>query len=273
MIESGTLGQKLHRGLILAVCGLLFSSTAWAQSDETPVPLGDLARSLRKKKALAQTPPSAPDAPAPAAPARTTIDNDNFSQVLDQAEAFHITHGNFLYTFDGAGRTFQVSAPDVTCSLSFNSHSASLLSRPFVQMDLPEEELRKLDGPAALSDEGLQVSIFNGTQWRVEEIVVGLTLVRRANPTAGYYGSGRLRPAASETSVIAEKQPDVTTLYHLKASALPAATTVFKAPLTTSLVADQEWHWAIIQARGYPPKPENSALKMPLSNTNNAVIP
>src|ERR1700758_3287262 len=82
MIESGTLGQKLYRGLILAVCGLLFSSTAWAQSDETPVPLGDLARSLRKKKAQAQTPPSAPDAPAPAAPARTTIDNDNFSQVL-----------------------------------------------------------------------------------------------------------------------------------------------------------------------------------------------
>ncbi len=275
MIESGTLGQKLHRGVLLALCGLLLSSTAWAQSEDTPVPLGDVARSLRKKKEQAQAPPSDPNAPAPVTPARTTttIDNDNFSQVLDQAEAFHITHGNFLYTFDGAGRTFQVSAPDVTCSLSFNSHSASLLSRPFVQLDLPEEELRKLDGPATISDDGLQVSVFNGTQWRVEEIVVGLTLVRRANPTAGYYGSGQLRPAASETTVISEKQPDVTTLYHLKASALPAATTVFRAPLTAALAADQEWHWAIVQARGYPPKPENSALKMPLSSNNSAVIP
>ncbi|MGC2194732.1 MAG: hypothetical protein WA628_08650 [Terriglobales bacterium] len=269
MSKSGTLGQKLYRGLIVAVCGTLFCVGAWAQSEDAPVPLGDVARSLRKKKDPAQQPQ--PEA-APA-PARTVIDNDNFSQVLDQAETFHITHGNFLYSFDGEGRTFQVSAPDVTCSLSFNSHSASLLSRPLVSMDLPEEELRKLDGPAAISDDSLQVSVFNGTQWRVEEITVGLTIVRPANPTAGYYGTGKLRPAASETTVVAEKQPDVTTLYHLKATAAPSATTVFKAPLNTALAPDQEWHWAIVQARGIPPKPENSALKMPLAPTSNAVIP
>jgi hypothetical protein len=266
MIESGTLGQKLFRGVILAACGVLFCSGAWAQSEDKPVPLGDLARSLRKKK-------EQPQPEAPPAPARTIIDNDNFSQVLDQAEALHITHGNFLYSFDNAARTFQVSAPDVTCSLSFNSHAASLLSRPFVQMDLPEEELRKLGGPATLSEDGLQVSVFNGTQWQVEEITVGLTIVRRANPTAGYYGTGRLRPAAAETTLIAEKQADVTTLYHLKATALPSATTVFKAPLNVALAPDQEWHWAIVQARGIPPKPENSGLKMPLTPSSNAVIP
>jgi hypothetical protein len=266
MIESGTLGQKLCRALILGVCGLLLSGCAWAQSEEAPVPLGDLARSLRKKKAEPK-----PDA-APA-PAHTIIDDDNFSQVLDQAETLHITHGNFLYSFDGAGRTFQVSSPDVTCSLSFNSRAVSLLSRPFVQMDLPEEELRKLEGPATIGDDGLQVAVFNGTQWRVEEITVGLTIVRRANPTAGYYGSASLRPATSETSVVAQRAPDVTTLHHLKATAPPSATTVFKAPLNVTPAADEEWHWAIVQAKGIPPKPEDSALKMPLAPTSNAVIP
>jgi hypothetical protein len=269
MIESGTLGQKFCRAMILGVCGILICGSAWAQSEDAPVPLGDLARSLRKKKQETQPPQSQPDAK----PARPLIDNDNFTQVLDEAQALHITHGNFLYTFDGAGRTFQVTSPDVSCSLSFNSHAASLLSRPFLQMDLPEEELRKLDGPATINEDGLQVSVFNGTQWRVEEITVGLTIVRQPSPTAGYYGNGRLRPAASQTTIVAQKPADVTTLYHLKASALPSATTLFKAPLSASLAPDQEWHWAIVQAKGFPPKPENSALKAPLTPSNNAVIP
>jgi hypothetical protein len=266
MIESGTLGQQLYRGVILAVCGVLFCSGAWAQSEDPPVPLGDVARSLRKKK-------DEPKPDAAPAPAHTIIDNDNFSQVLDQAETLHIMHGNFLYSFDGAGRTFQVSSPDVTCSLSFNAHAASLLSRPLVQMDLPEEELRKLDGPATIGDDGLQVAVFNGTRWRVEEITVGLTIVRRANPSTGYYGSASLRPATSETMVVAQKAPDVTTLHHLKATALPSATTFFKAPLNVTPAPEEEWHWAIVQARGIPPKPEDSALKMPLAPTSNAVIP
>jgi hypothetical protein len=274
MIESGTLGQKLYRGMILVLCGVFFCSGGWAQSSDAPVPLGDLARSLRKKKEQPQQPSQQPSQPEAAPlPARTVIDNDNFSEVLDQAETLHITHGNFLYTFDQAGRTFQVSSPDVTCSLSFNSHAASLLSRPILQMDLPEEELRKLDGPAAISDQGLEVSVFNGTQWQLLEITVGLTIVRRPNATAGYYGTGKLRPAASETPLVSEKPADVTTLYHLKATALPSATTVFKSPLNSAPAPDQEWHWAIVQARGIPPKPENSALKAPLPQNNNAVIP
>jgi len=269
MNESGTLGQIFCRGLILAVCGFLLSGSAWAQAEDAPVPLGDVARSLRKKKEQ----PQSPQPEAPPKSARPIIDNDNFTQVLEQAETLHITHGNFLYTFDGAARTFQVTAPDVSCSLSFNSRATSLLTRPFLQMDLPEEELRKLDGPATLSDDGLQVSVFNGTQWQVEEITVGLTLVRPTNPTAGYYGTGKLRPAAAETTIVAQKQADVTTLYHLKATALPSATTVFKAALSSALGPDQEWHWAIVQAKGFPPKPENSVLKAPLSTSSNAVIP
>lgn len=266
MIESGTLGQKFYRGILLAVCALLLCSTAWAQSEDNPVPLGDVARSLRKKKEQPQAQPEP-------APAHTIIDNDNFSQVLDEVESRHITRESFLYSFDTTGKTFEVSAPDVTCSLSFTANAAALLSRSNMQIDLPEEEVRKLNGPATINEEGLQVSVFNGTDWRVEEIIVGLTIVQHPNPTAGYYGTAKLRPAASETALITEKAADLTTLHRLVATSLPSATTIFKAPLSITLAPDQEWHWAIVRARGIPPRPENSALKVPLSPTTNAVIP
>jgi hypothetical protein len=227
---------------------------------------------MRKKKEQPQAQPEPQPAPAPKV-APKIIDNDNLTQVMDEAESRHLTSTSFLYSFDGAGKTFQVSSPDVMCSLSFNGRSTSLLSRPFVQTDLPDEEVRKLNGPATINEEGLQVSVFNGTQWRVEEITVGLTIVHHENPTAGYRGSAKLIPAASETTLSAEKQPDLTTLYHLKAVALPSATVVFTAPLNTAPGPDQEWHWAIVQARGIPPRPEDSALKMPIAPSNNAVIP
>ena len=83
----------------------------------------------------------------------------------------------------------------------------------------------------------------------------------------------RLVPAASETTVSAEKTADVTTLYHLKAESLPSSTTVFKGPLTAALGPDEEWHWAIVQARGIPPRPEDSALNQPLAPSSNVVIP
>ena len=60
--------------------------------------------------------------------ARTVIDNDNFSQVLDDAE--DITSSKFVYWFDRVGRTFQVSAPGyLSGACPFNAHAASLISR------------------------------------------------------------------------------------------------------------------------------------------------
>jgi hypothetical protein len=282
MTESGTLGLTTCRGtlrraidpilicgvMILAACGILCSATAWAQSEEAPVPLGDLARTLRKKKEPQQTP-----AVTPVAPARTIIDNDNLTQVVEEAESRHLANTSMLYSFAGAAKMFQISSPDVTCSLSFNGHMSSLLTRPVVPIDLPDEETRKLEGPAIINEEGLQVSVFNGTRWKVEEITVGVTLVRHANSVVAHRGLAKLVTAASETTIVAEKPADVTTLYHLKGEAMPASTTVFKAPLTSALGPDEEWHWAIVQARGIPPRPEDSALSQPLSSTTNAVIP
>jgi hypothetical protein len=242
MTESGLMGRKLHRAVVLAVCGFLSCASLWAQSDDSPMPLGDLARSLRKKK----------DQPAPA-PSHPVIDNDNLSQVMDEVESHRVPSASLLYSFDNTGRTFQVSAPDATCTLSFNSNATSLLATPYVPVDLPDAELAKLDGPATISADGLQVSIFNGTEWKLEEITVGLTIVRHNAPAVAHYGSGRLVAAASESVISAEKQPDVTTIHHLRAMALPSTTTLFKTSIGLRLGPDEEWHWAIIQARGIPP--------------------
>src|SRR5215469_8043293 len=250
MTESGSMGRTLWQGLALIFCAVCFASIAWAQSEDAPVPLGDVARAIRKKKedpASQQSQPTQTNAP------KTVIDNDNLSEVMDEVQSHRMNGTSLLYSFDSAGKTFQVSAPDVTCSLSFNSNTASLLSRPYVPIDLPDDELRKLDGPAVLNEEGLQVSVFNGTEWKIEEITVGLTIVRRSNPAARLYGSGHIVSASAETVIADEKHPDTTTIHHLRATALPATTAVFKAQLAIHLSSDEEWHWAILQARGVPP--------------------
>jgi hypothetical protein len=246
MTESGFTGRKFYRGIAWSFCVFFFATISWAQED-APVPLGDVARSFRKKKDQ-----PAPQ-PQPAAPAKTIIDNDNLTQVMDEVQSHRLAGSSLLYSFDSSGKTFQVSAPDVTCSLSFNSNTASLLSRPYVPIDLPDDELRKLDGPATLNEDGLQVSVFNGTQWRVEEITVGLTIVRHVNQAARPYATGRLVQAAEETVISAQKQPDTTTIHHLRATALPATTAMFKAHLDVHIGPEEEWHWAILQAKGVPP--------------------
>jgi hypothetical protein len=243
--------QRLRRGLLFGMLGVLLTP-AWAQYEEHPIPLGDLARSLRKKEKEKDKNTEQPTSHT--VPASTVIDNDNLSQVMDDVASRRLVGASPLYSFDGAGKTFQVSSPDVTCSLSFNATAASLLARPAVPIVLPEDELRKLDGPASITEDSLQVSVFNGTDWKLEEITVGLTVVKRASLTAGYYGSGKLVPAASETIVTAEKHSDVTTLHRLKGTAPPLLVTVFKAPLTITLGPDEEWHWSIIQAKGFPPE-------------------
>ena len=42
-------------------------------------------------------------------------------------------------------------------------------------------------------------------------------------------------------------------IYRMRAAAPPSATTVFSTPLRLELAPDEEWHWAIVQAKGYPP--------------------
>ena len=221
-----------------------------AQDDPNGLPLGDVARSLRKK-----TPPS-----------QDVIDDDNLPKVMQQAEGRHASGSALKFLMAGEGKAFQVSAPDVTCSLSFTANVKSLLSSQYAQMELPASEVLKLEGPATIEGDALIISVYNRTDWHVSEVAVALTVVkksetREASLSGGttFDGRAQLLPALADSSpqesgVRPEKKPDVTLIYRMRAAAPPAATTVFSAPLNLELAPDEEWHWAIVQAKGYPPR-------------------
>jgi hypothetical protein len=172
-----------------------------------------------------------------------------------------------------------MSSPDGTCSLSFSAQATALLTDPYVQQDLPASELVKLEGPARISGEKLQVSVHNGSSWNVKEITVSMTIVRPPETSAAQYereddnsgtehvhfltGRARLLPASQqirENKTPAEKQADTTVLYHLKGAAAPDHSAIFQGNLSLTPENDQEWHWAIVQAKGLPEK-EPAAAK------------
>ncbi len=219
-----------------------------AQDDPDNVPLGDVARSLRNKTAAPEN----------------IIDNDNLSKVMDDADARRSEGSSLIFSLDPGGKNFHVSSPDVTCSLSFTAKTSSLLSDPAQLDELPRGELAKLDGPATINGDSLQVSMHNGTSWELREVVIGLTIVRRPEPTdtatAFNFGQARVIPAmvgdaAPQVQYSLQKQPDVTLLLHVKGSAAPSTTAIFRTPLNFALFPDQEWHWAILKAKGIPPQP------------------
>jgi hypothetical protein len=233
--------------LALLVSGMLLlalPSCVCAQDDPNDTPLGDVARSLRKKTASSET----------------IIDNDNFSKEMDDAESRRAAGSSLVFSLDPGAKSFHVSSPDVTCSLSFTAKTASLLSDPVLLDELPRSELAKLDGPATLDGDSLQVSMHNGTSWELREVVIGLTIVKRPEPgdNAFYFGQARIVPAVvgdapAQVQDSFQKQPDVTLLLHVKGSAAPSTTAVFRTPLNFALCPDQEWHWAIVRAKGIPP--------------------
>jgi len=234
--------MKCKLYFVIAMLAVMLPLGVHAQSDDAPVPLGDLARSLRKSKT-----------PEPASP--TVIDNDNLSQVMQQVETKRLD-GAPVFSIESAGKAFKMSSPDGTCSLSFSANSTALLSVPFVAQDLPETEIAKLDGPATIDGNNLQVVVYNGSAWDVKEITVGLTIVRRDDTMSAQFGAAKLIQASagiSDAGASSEKRSDVTVLYHLKGSAGPSATIVFRSALGVPPGPDQDWHWSIVQARGIPP--------------------
>jgi hypothetical protein len=230
--------HKLCRLFMAILLGILLPAAGGAQSDGSEPSLGDLARSLRKGKP---------------APQHAVIDNDNMNQVMDEVQSRKL-NGSLLFSFDSLGKKFQVSSPDVTCDLSFSAASSSLLSDSYVPQALPESELVKLDGPAIINGDTLQVSVHNGTAWNIKEITVGLTILRNSESAASRPGPGRLVPAAQTTTLVAEKRSDQTVLYHLKGSAAPLSTTVFHETIGTALAPNEDWHWGIVEAKGLPPQ-------------------
>ncbi len=230
----------------LAALGLtlVLTTPMLAQEDPGEVPLGDVARNLRRKPAGQQA----------------IIDNDNFDKVVDDAESRRASGASLLFSLDPGSKSFHVSTPDVTCSLSFSANASSLLSDPLMLDELPRSELMKLDGPATLDGDSLQVSVHNGTEWDLREVVLGLTIVRPRDVDANaHYAPGRIVPAAAVVPIVqaddsTAKRPDTTVLLRVKGSAAPSTTAIFRTTLNFALFPDQEWHWAIVKAKGIAPK-------------------
>jgi hypothetical protein len=238
--------------IVLPVAVFLAPLAASAQDDAPS--LGDLARNLRKKKAEQQ--PQAPDAPH-TVPANTVIDNDNLTQVMDDAKnARPAKPDKTVFSIDAASNTVKVSSPDVTCSLSFNARASSLLIKPVLIEDLPLTELVKIDGPGSIQNENLQLQVFNGTDWDIREITVGLTLERKPGADAEMAAHARVIPAAqgvASAAVTVERHSDVTLLYHLKAEAKPFSTTAFRENIGITPGPDEDWRWSIVEAKGIRP--------------------
>jgi hypothetical protein len=114
----------------------------------------------------------------------------------------------------------------------------------------------------------------------VSEVAVALTIVKKqpVPDDVSYYGPARLVPAVAQTpgqesEVRPEKSSDTTILYRMRAAAPPFATTMFSAPLNTTLAPDQEWHWAIVQAKGYPPQIESGKLSQAAPTPSQPQLP
>ena len=237
------LGYWGRRFLLLLVVGAtLTPARLLAQDDANDVPLGDVARNLRKK-----------------APIKPVIDDDNLSQVMQQADSRKGFGSSLRFLMAGDLSGFRVSAPDVTCNLSFSSNVKSLLAGQYSEMDLPAGDLARLEGHATIDGDALNVSVHNGTDWHVSEIAVAVMIVRKsvANSAASE-GYLNLEAAPAEVAhppdVQTDKKPDTTVVYRMRAVGVPWSVTTFSARLQSEMAVGREWHWAVVEARGYPPE-------------------
>jgi hypothetical protein len=185
-------------------------------------------------------------------------------QIMKELQSKRFNSTTLMFSLDKGGQNFKVSAPDVSCNLSFSGKATSLVTDPFVTRSIPGTEIAKLDGPAIIQGNTLQISFFNGSDWNIKELIVGLTLLR--TPVQKIYGPAVLKPASDNVVEVMQKRPDQTVIYHLRGNAAPQTTTVFTAELTSELDPDQEWHWAIVGAKGAPADTPATNENLPSAN-------
>jgi hypothetical protein len=226
------------------LCVLLWPLLLVAQDEPS---LGDVARNLRRNKAEQQVEQAQP----PAAP--PVIDNDNLTQALEDVRKIKSAE-KIVFSVDPSGKNLRLTSPDVSCSLAFNGRASSLLIKPVLIEDLPLAEVLKLDGPASIQDDTLQLEVLNGTEWELREITVGITLERKPGENAEVAARARVIPAAENSApVTVERRSDMTLLYHLKATAKPFSTTIFRETIGITPSADEDWRWSIVEAKGIRP--------------------
>jgi len=230
-----------------------------AQGDPNETPLGDVARTVRKK-----TPPTLP-----------VIDDDNFSQVMDQVESRHMDAASLHFSMPAENKSFRVAQADVTCSMSFSANAKSLLSSQYAEMKLPAKQMSKLQGPANLEGNALNISLTNGTDWHVSEVAIAFTVVRRSASGSNDSGEAKMFPPpdpAQESALRPVKKPDTTVIYRMRAADGPSATTVFSTPVDVDIDAGDEWHWAIVEAKGYPPQGYTAGVSQAASGVEPSIV-
>jgi len=220
----------MSRTVLIAVALLLLSLGVSAYAQDDDISLGDLARAARSAKTSSD---------------QNVIDNDNLKIAMDQAESARL-NGKPVFSIDPSGTSFRMTSPDGTCSLSFDAKATALISTPYVASELPQDELLKLEGPAEIHDGILEVSLHNGSQWELKEIVVGITVPQNSP-------SPSLKPALLGDANTSPKLPDLTMLYHLKATAPADTLTTFRGNLGGDLDSTKDWRWSLVSARGVPP--------------------
>jgi hypothetical protein len=232
-------GMRCLFGFALALA-MLTPVRVTAQDDPNEAPLGDVARSLRKKTSTAP------------AINRPIIDDDNLTQVMHQADSRRGFGSSLRFLMAGESAGLRASAPDATCSLSFTGNAKSLLSSQYAQMELAPRDAAKLEAHATIEGDALTISVRNETDWHVSEIAVALTVIMRNAPARA--GIPAVSDFSQASEVRPEKKPDTTMIYRMRAAAPPGITTGFSAPLDLEIEPGDEWHWALVQARGYPPE-------------------
>jgi len=268
MLRLSEIRILLALPVMLAV--LLAPARAAAQDNPNDAPLGDVARTLRKK-----TPSTQP-----------VIDDDNLPQVMEQVQQADSRRGAasaLRFLMAGEGKGFRLSMPDATCSLSFPPNVKSLLTSQYSEMDLPQQQVTKLQGQATIEGDALTLPIFNGTDWHVSELDVALTVIHKRaprdpfgleEPVAGNGEDGSSGTASDPLQQVRpEKKPDVTLIYRMRAAAPPWERAVFNAPLDVDLAVGDEWHWAIVQAKGYPPESYSRGTQQAATKTNAPITP
>ena len=111
----------------------------------------------------------------------------------------------------------------------------------------------------SIEGDALNVSVHNGTDWHVSEIAVAVMIVKRSAPNATVarelqVWSRYATESAHQAELQTDKKPDITVIYRMRAVGVPWSVTTFSSRLQSDLGAGTEWHWAVMQARGYPPE-------------------
>jgi hypothetical protein len=221
----------MPRLIKLGIAGILLMSPLFALGQDAEVPLGDVARNYRKT----------------ITDDRPVIDNDNLPQLMTKAEIEHLG-GKPMFSIDPSGKSFRISSPDGSCSLSFDAKATALIQNPVTTSSLPLDDLARLDGTASIHEGVIEVVLHNGTTWDLKEIVVGLTVL---NPRGALLRSANL--LGPTEGLLVPRVPDLTMLYHLKATELPDGAIAFRGNLDQDFGPTTDWHWALVGARGIPP--------------------